>query len=142
MKYKLLRFALLSLLVMLFSGNAYADFKDFSVIVNNQDGTLLTAEEQVQGTAVEFGVTVDAGGNTVRVAADDASSIATISGKYHSEHGMTGLKTVVAVPGPVKIFIGTCTFSGNTITVTNSNGDKVIEHPITDAQGEGERQCW
>ena len=142
MKYKLLRYGLLSLLVMLFCGNAYADFKDFSVIVNNQDGTLLTAEEQVQGTAVEFGVAVDSDGKTVRVAADDASSIATISGKYHSEHGMTGLKTVVAVPGPVKIIIGTCTFSGNTITVTNSNGDKVIEHPITDAQGEGERQCW
>ena len=142
MKYKLLRYGLLSLLVMLFCGNAYADFKDFSVIVNNQDGTLLTAEEQVQGTNVEFGVAVDSDGKTVRVAADDASSIATISGKYHSDHGMTGLKTVVAVPGPVKIIIGTCTYSGNTITVTNSNGDKVIEHPITDEQGVGERQCW
>ena len=29
-----------------------ADFKDFGVIVNNQDGTLLTADEQNQGTAV------------------------------------------------------------------------------------------
>ncbi len=127
MKYKLLRYGLLSLLVMLFCGNAY----------NNQDGTLLTAEEQVEGTAVEFGVAVDSDGKTVRVAADDASSIATISGKYHSDHGMTGLKTVVAVPGPVKIIIGTCTYSGNTITVTNSNGDKVIEHPITDEQDAG-----
>ena len=29
---------------------AAADFKDFSVIVNNQDGTLLTADEQSQCT--------------------------------------------------------------------------------------------
>ena len=80
-----------------------ADFKDFSVIVNNQTGTLLTSEEQVQGTAVEFGVAVAADGTVSRVAAGDASSVATVSGKYHSDHGCTNLKVVVPVPGDVTI---------------------------------------
>ena len=62
---------------------SWADFKNFSAVLNNQDGTLLTAEEQVQGTAVSFGVAVDDAGNTTRVAADDATAVATISGKYH-----------------------------------------------------------
>ena len=64
-----------------------ANFKDFSVIVNNQTGTLLTDEELVQGTDVSFGVAVDDAGNVTRVAADDASAVATVSGKYHSDHG-------------------------------------------------------
>ncbi|MDE6002033.1 MAG: hypothetical protein K2G76_00845, partial [Prevotella sp.] len=70
---------------------AAADFKDFSVIVNNQTGTLLTSEELVQGTAVEFGVAVAADGTVSRVAAGDASSVATVSGHYNSTHGCTGL---------------------------------------------------
>ena len=112
-----------------------AEFQNFSAIFNNQDGTLLTAEEQVQGTAVEFGVAVDAEGKTYRVAADDAKAIATISGKYHSEHGMTNLKVVAAVPGAVKILVGQCTYSGKTITVTNAAGEVVAT--ATPAQA-----CW
>lgn len=119
-----------------------AEFQDFAAIVNNQTGTLLTSEEQVQGTAVEFGIAVDADGNTTRVATDDASSIATISGSYHGEHGMTGLKVVTAVPGAVKILVGKCTYSGNTITVTNSAGEKVIEYTPQGEQGSGDLVCW
>ena len=114
---------------------AAADFKDFSVIVNNQTGTLLTSEEQVQGTAVEFGVAVADDGTISRVAAGDASSVATVSGKYHSDHGMTGLKVVTAVPGTVKILVGQCTYSSKTIVVTNSNGETVAT--ATPAQA-----CW
>lgn len=87
---------------------AWAEFKDFSVIVNNQTGTLLTSVEQVQGTAVSFGVAVDGEGNVSRVAVDDASSVATISGTYHSDHGCTGLSIVVPVTGNVKISVGHC----------------------------------
>lgn len=112
-----------------------ANFQDFAAIVNNQTGTLLTSAEQVQGTAVSFGVTVDSNGNTVRVAADDASSIATISGTYHSDHGCTGLTVVVPVPGPVAISVGQCTYSGNAINVKNSAGTTVISK--TPAQS-----CW
>ena len=101
-----------------------AEFQDFAVIVNNQDGTLLTKDEQTQGTDISFGVAVR-DGQTIRIAADDASSIATVSGKFHSEHGMTNLKVVTAVPGPVKILVGQCTYSSKQITVTNAAGDIV-----------------
>ncbi len=103
-----------------------ADFKDFSVQVNNQTGTLLTSEEQVQGTAVSFGVAVATDGTVSRVAVDDASAVATVSGNFHSDHGCTGLNVVVPVPGPVKITIGQCTYSSNTITVKNSGGETVV----------------
>ena len=103
-----------------------AEFKNFAVIVNNQDGTLLTTDEQVQGTAVSFGVAVDADGNTIRVDVDDAKSIATVSGNYHSEHGMTNLKVVTAVPGPVKILVGQCTYSSKQIKVTDADGNVVV----------------
>ena len=104
---------------------AAADFKDFSVIVNNQDGTLLTADEQSQGTAVNFGVAVDADGKVSRVAADDASAVATVSGKYHSDHGCTALKVVVPNATNVKITVGQCTYSGKTIMVTDAQGNEV-----------------
>ena len=112
-----------------------ADFKDFSVIVNNQTGTLLTSEEQVQGTAVEFGVAVAADGTVSRVAAGDASSVATVSGKYHSDHGCTNLKVVVPVPGDVTILVGQCTYSGNDIVVKNSAGETVVTKTPAKA-------CW
>ena len=114
---------------------SWADFKNFSAVLNNQDGTLLTAEEQVQGTAVSFGVAVDDAGNTTRVAANDASAVATISGKYHSDHGMTNLVVTVPVDGNVKISVGQCTFSGSDIVVKNSAGETVASKtPVTD--------CW
>ena len=103
-----------------------ADFKDFSVIVNNQSGTLLTSEEQVQGTSISFGVAVADDGTVSRVAVDNASSVATVSGTYHSDHGCTGLKVVVPVNGNVKITVGQCYYSTNTITVKNSNGETVV----------------
>ena len=112
-----------------------ADFKDFSVIVNNQTGTLLTSEEQVQGTAVEFGVAVAADGTVSRVATGDASSVATVSGKYHSDHGCTNLKVVVPVPGDVTILVGQCSFSSNDIVVKNSAGETVVTKTPATA-------CW
>ena len=112
-----------------------ADFKDFSVIVNNQEGTLLTAEEQVEGTAINFGVAVAADGTVSRVAADDASAVATVSGKYHSDHGCTNLAVVVPVTGNVKISVGQCTYSGNDIVVKNSDGATVVQKTPGQA-------CW
>lgn len=124
-KKYLRHFVLLVLAVLGMSQTARAEFRDFSVIVNNQTGTLLTAEEQVQGTAVEFGVAVADDGTVSRVAAGDAQSVATISGKFHSEHGCTGLKVTVAVPGSVKIIVGQCTYSTSAITVTDAEGKTV-----------------
>ena len=125
MKKHLLRLCAFLMLFGMVQTIKGADFKNFSVIVNNQTGTLLTAEEQVQGTAVNFGVAVADDGTISRVAADDASSVATISGKFHSEHGCTNLKVVTAVPGAVKILVGQCTYSSKDIVVTNAAGETV-----------------
>ena len=104
---------------------------DFSAILNNKAGTLIEAAEQVQGTSVSFGVAHDG----TRVAVDDASAVGTISGKYHGEHGMTNLAVTANVLGAVKISVGECQFSSNTITVKDANGDVV-------ATKVPETVCW
>ena len=148
MKYRLLRLSLLSMLVMLFGGfslaailNAsdegpnYDKFQDFEAIVNNQEGTLLTSEEQVQGTAVEFGIAVNDEGKTLRVATNDPDAFATISGNYHSEHGLTNMKVTVNVNSFVEILVGQCTYSSKPIKVTNSYGVEVASATPATA-------CW
>ena len=120
------RLGTLCLLLMLAIVSRADDFKDFSVIVNNQEGTLLTADEtKAQGTEINFGVAVGDDGKVSRVAADDANAVATVSGKYHSEHGCTALKVVVPKAANVKITVGQCTYSTKTITVTDANGKEV-----------------
>ena len=85
------RLGTLCLLLMLAIVSRADGFKDFSVIVNNQDGTLLTAEEQVQGTAIDFYVdAVD--GVTTREIPADGTAAGHVSGKFHSEHGCTNLQ--------------------------------------------------
>ena len=122
---QLRRLGTMCLLLMLAMVSRADGFKDFGAIVNNQEGTLLTAEEQSQGTEVSFGVAVADDGTVSRVAADDASAVATVSGKFHSEHGCTELKVVVPNATNVKITVGQCTYSGSTITVTDANGKEV-----------------
>ena len=119
------RLGTLCLLLMLTIVSRADDFKDFSVIVNNQDGTLLTADEISSKAAVSFGVAVGDDGKVSRVAADDAKAVATVSGTYHSDHGCTGLKVVVPKATNVKITVGQCTYSTKTITVTDANGKEV-----------------
>lgn len=126
-------------LLMLGTGMAWADFKDFSVILNNQAGTLLTSEEQVQGTAFEFGIVVGSDGTVTRVAKDDATSVATVSGKYHSEHGSNNVKVVVPVDGGVKVTIGTCSFGTSTVKATDSNG---TAYEFASQKGDGSTTCW
>ena len=126
-------YAFLLMVGMLTTADVYA-FKDFSVIVNNQEGTILTSDEQVQGTSVTFGVAVAEDGTVTRVAADDASAVAVISGKYHSDHGMTGLQCVVSVEGGVKVTFGNCTYSSSPATITDAEGNVVS---ATVAQN-----CW
>ena len=112
-----------------------AAFSDFSAILNNQSGSLLTSAEQVQGTSVNFGIATDEDGNTVRVAADSPLAFATVSGAYHSDHGMTNLSVTTKVSGNVKISVGECTFSGNVITVKNADNQTVASTtPVKD--------CW
>ena len=135
MKKSLQRFLLLFMAIVMSSSGAWAEFKDFSAILNNQRGTLLYESEQTQGTAVTFGVAVDADAKSVRVAADDASAVATISGTYHNDHGMTGLVVTVPVEGSVKIIVGQCTYSSSAIVVKNSDNQVVVQKTPATA-------CW
>ena len=130
------RLGTLCLLLMLAIVSRADGFKDFGAIVNNQDGTLLTAEEQVQGTAINFGVAVADDGTVSRVAADDASAVATVSGKFHSEHGCQVLQVVVPNATNVKITVGQCTYSPAAITVTDAAGN-VVATKTPNAPG-----CW
>lgn len=130
-----IRFFLTMLFLVLGTAFSWADFKDFSIIVNNQEGTLLTAEEQVQGTAFEFGVAVNSDGTTVRVPVGDATSVATVSGKFHSDHGSNNLKVVVPVEGGVKVTFGNCTFNGGKYSLVAADGTKVEAEP-------SEKACW
>lgn len=126
------------MLLLLLAGTvtSWADFKDFSVRVDNSDQTLLTSEETAeQWKAFEFSIAVGDDGTITRVSAEDANLAATISGKYHGEHGSASLKLVVPVDGTVKITVGQCQFSGNDITVTNSAGDVVAKKTPVKA-------CW
>lgn len=94
---------------------------EVSAIVNNQQGTLLTPEEQVPGTDIHFGVNE----NNERIAYDAVGAILVVSGTYHSEHGLTNASFRVVVPGNVEISVGECTFSTNEIVVKNSSSETV-----------------
>lgn len=113
-----------------------ATFKDFEILVDNSANSLLTdAEKGNQWTPFEFGISVDDEGNVTRVEKNSPSSIATVSGKSHSDHGSANLKVVVPIDGPVKISIGHCTYSEKTITVNNSDGTTVVSATPT-------KECW
>lgn len=117
----------------------YAIYKtkvvDFAAILNNETGTLIQSSELTQGTAVSFGVKKDSNDKTVRCLADDPDCIATISGTYHNDHGVTGLTVQVPVYGNTMITIGECSYSGNTITVKNSDNQVVATATPT-------KECW
>lgn len=135
MRKFLLRNFLLLIVLIVGSIGARAEFKNFSAVLNNKEGTLIEASELVQGTSLNFGVAVNAEGKSVRVAADDATAVATIKGTYHNDHGMTHLVVTVPVDGMVKILVGQCTFSGSDIVVKNSAGETVVtKKPAT--------ACW
>lgn len=115
---------------------SWAEFKDFSLLLDNSANSLVTADENAaQWTAYEFGVAVDAEGKVSRVAKDNASSVATVSGKSHSDHGSANVKVVVPVEGCVKISVAQCTYSGGPCVVKDANGTTVltIETP---------KDCW
>jgi hypothetical protein len=126
---------LTALLFMMGTVASWAAFKDFAVILNNQTGTILASDEQVANTELAFGVAVDDAGNVTRVASDDASAVATITGKYHSDHGMTNLVVTVPVEGPVTISVGQCTYSAGDIVVKDASGAAVVTKTPATA-------CW
>lgn len=66
--------------------SAKGEFRDIKIDLTN--GNLLTEAEISSKSSTTFGVAIAADGTATRVATDDASSVITLSGKYHSdEHG-------------------------------------------------------
>ena len=71
------------------------------------------------------GLKMNEDGTFTRVAFDDETANAIITGKYHSnEHGIANFMAMVDVEGPVKITMGTCA-SGGDVTVQTQNGANI-----------------
>lgn len=103
--------------------SAKGEFRDIKIDLTN--GNLLTEAEISGKSSTTFGVAIAADGTATRVAADDASSAITLSGKYHSdEHGWGNFSSTVKVDGPVKVSMGTCAWGGD-VTVKNDKGETV-----------------
>ena len=126
MKYKLLRYALLSTLFA-FCGTAIgailaegSDFQDVKADFTN--GSFFTAEET---KVISAGLKMNADGTFTRVAADAADANAVITGKFHSnEHGISNFSATVKVNGPVRVSMGTCAWGGD-VTIKNAEGETV-----------------
>ena len=127
----------LALLMMVVAIPASAAFKDFKIDLTayNDASSLLTADEVSNNANFEFGIAVADDGTISRVDKADASATAVISGKYHNDHGCTGVKVVVPVDGAVKIGVGNCTYSGHTVKVKDGTGAEVASFAV----GTG---CW
>ncbi len=97
--------------------SGWADIKaDFT------NGSFFTANETSVTTA---GLKMNADGTFTRVAADDETANAVITGKYHSnEHGLANFSAQVKVEGPVKVSMGTCAWGGD-VTIKDATGATV-----------------
>ena len=94
--------------------NIYADFTDQSFFT------------EADANGATAGLKMNANGGFTRVAADDVTANAVISGKWHSnDHGISNFSATVKVEGPVKITFGTCAWGGN-VTVKDETGAEVV----------------
>ena len=143
MKYKLLRFSLLSILAMLW-GTVFADeaagtWRDFAVDLRDANGGILTAEEVSANTNITFGIKVGENGTVSRVEADAANVAAVITGKTGNNHGLQSFSATVPVEGAVQITMSTCSWGGE-VTVKNANGETVAT--FSTKKGEGGSGCY
>ena len=128
MKYRLLRFSLLSVLVMLCGGLSLAailettgnenpaGFRDIKIDLT-QHSELLT-ESNVYITVAEDG--------TIGTTDNEENAAATIKGKAHGSYGSSNFTASVPVKGCVKITYATHDY-GNDIVVTNTEGKEVAK---------------
>ena len=100
------------------SNDIHLDLTSLTAKAGN--GGLLDADELTSN--VQFGI-ANQDGVSVRVAVDDPTAVAVISGKYHSEeHGLVNFSADVKVLGPAKIIFGTCAWGGD-VTVKTAEGE-------------------
>lgn len=126
MKKFLLRLFALLITIVTGSSGAWADgtnvWEDIKIDLTN--AALLTTEEAVSGTALNFGVAVKDGAIS-RVETTDPSCDIVLSGKFHSkQHGWSNFSATVAVEGPVRISMGTCAWGGD-VTVKDASDNTV-----------------
>lgn len=83
--------------------------------VNLMNGALLTEEEVSGKTLTTFGIAIAEDGTVTRVESTDATAVAVVEGKYHSnEHGWNNFKATTTVPaGAYRISMGTCAWGGD-----------------------------
>ena len=88
-----------------------ADFTNGSFFANGESGT--------------YGLKMNNDGTFTRVASDDATANAVVTGKFHSnEHGLGNFSATVKVEGPVKVSMGTCAWGGD-VTIKDATGATV-----------------
>lgn len=126
MKKFLLRLFALLITIVTGSSGAWADgtnvWEDIKIDLTN--AALLTTEEAVSGTALNFGVAVKDGAIS-RVETTDPSCDIVLTGKFHStQHGWQNFSATVDVEGPVRISMGTCKWGGD-VTVKDASGNTV-----------------
>ena len=137
MKKRLTLFLSLLTLMLGISQFAKAEFSDFAVELRDASGGILTSDEASTSQTITFGLAVN-GGVVSRVAADDASAVAVITGKTGNNHGLQNFSATVPVDGSVKITMSTCSW-GNTVTVTNSANESVAT--FSTQKGSGGSGC-
>ena len=87
------------------------------------NGSFFTAEENQ--SVISAGLKMNEDGSFTRVAADDETANAVITGKFHSnEHGLANFSATVKVLGTVKVSMGTCAWGGD-VTVKDASGATV-----------------
>ena len=124
-------FTLLALMLMC-SVKGSAAFVDIKVDFTNNK-ILTEAETNI----ISVGIKMNEDGTATRVAADDASANAVVTGKWHStQHGLANFSATVKVDGPVKIGMGSCNWGGN-VTVKDENGVEVAN-----AFNTNNGACW
>jgi hypothetical protein len=117
MKYKLLRFSLLSVLVMLCGGLAHAtDFRDIKI--NLMEHSELLTGNNVYITVAENG--------TISTTENAEEAAGTIKGGTHGSYGSSNFTASIPVQGCVKITYATHDY-GNDIVVTNTGGTEVAK---------------
>lgn len=126
------------LMIMLFVGvmPASAAWKDIKIDL--AQSAFLEASEMDESThpRVSLGLVVADDGSLTRVAADDATANIILEGCWWNSHGWSGTVAKVAVEGPVKIGVGSCTYGSHDVTVKNAAGEEVNKFA---AGGIG---CW
>ncbi|MBQ8423223.1 MAG: Ig-like domain-containing protein, partial [Coprobacter sp.] len=84
---------------------------------------LMEESEIVDQTSVSYGVAVAEDGTVTRVATDDATANAVVSGKYWNSHGWVDITVTAKVDGPVKVGVGHCQFANHDATITDEAGN-------------------